>query len=192
MFLIAEVMASNIGGAATLIGDPPNIIIASRSGLTFNDFLLHLTPLVAIELLVFVGFIGHSAFHIEPSIVALLGAGVLVLVSKVPTLPFFAGHTLLTAMLILVVSALLSGVIDNIPYVATMSPVVLELTKGVADFGGNATAIGASANVVVIGLALRAGHPISFWAFTRKGVVMTAITILVAAPYLWLRYFAFS
>jgi Na+/H+ antiporter NhaD/arsenite permease-like protein len=89
-----------------------------------------------------------------------------------------------------------------------MSPVVLELTKGIADpgqahalwwalaigadFGGNATAVGASANVVVIGLALRAGSPISFWAFTRKGVVMTAITILVAAPYLWLRYFAFS
>jgi Na+/H+ antiporter NhaD/arsenite permease-like protein len=89
-----------------------------------------------------------------------------------------------------------------------MSPVVLELTRSVADpsqahaywwalaigadFGGNATAVGASANVVVIGLALRAGHPISFWAFTRKGVVITAITIAVAAPYLWLRYFAFS
>jgi Na+/H+ antiporter NhaD/arsenite permease-like protein len=119
-----------------------------------------------------------------------------------------SGHALLATMLILVVSAVLSGVIDNIPYVATMSPVVLELTKGIADpgqahalwwalaigadFGGNATAVGASANVVVIGLALRAGSPISFWAFTRKGVVMTAITILVAAPYLWLRYFAFS
>jgi Na+/H+ antiporter NhaD/arsenite permease-like protein len=293
-FLIAEVMASNIGGAATLIGDPPNIIIASKSGLTFNDFLLNLAPLVVIELvvfclvlpwlfkgsfavdpervnevmrlnereaiedrtlliksgivllLVFVGFVGHSFLHIEPSIVALLGAGVLVLISKVPTrhymaavewqtLLFFAGlfvmigalvrtgvianladrigsvvagHALLATMLILVVSAVLSGVIDNIPYVATMSPVVLELTKAIpdpaqadalwwalaigADFGGNATAVGASANVVVIGLALRAGHPISFWAFTRKGVVMTAITILVAAPYLWLRYFAFS
>jgi Na+/H+ antiporter NhaD/arsenite permease-like protein len=293
-FLIAEVMASNIGGAATLIGDPPNIIIASRSGLTFNDFLIHLTPLVVIELvvftlvlprlfkgsfsvdparvddvlrlnekeaiedrgllvkcgvvllLVFTGFVGHAAFHVEPSVVALLGAGVLVLISKVPTrdymssvewqtLLFFAGlfvmvgalvktgvieelagwvgsvtggHTLFAAMLILVVSAVLSGVIDNIPYVATMSPVVLDLTRTVADpaqahalwwalaigadFGGNATAIGASANVVVIGLALRAGHPISFWTFTRKGVVMTAITILVAAPYLWLRYFAFS
>jgi Na+/H+ antiporter NhaD/arsenite permease-like protein len=293
-FLIAEVMASNIGGAATLIGDPPNIIIASRSGLTFNDFLINLTPLVlivlivfclvlprlfkgsfavdpervndvmrlnereaiedrtlliksgAVLLVVFVGFIGHSFLQIEPSIVALLGAGVLVLISKVPTryymsavewqtLLFFAGlfvmvgalvktgvvahlagwvgsatqgHTLLAVMLILLVSAVLSGIIDNIPYVATMSPVVLELTKGIADpaqahalwwalaigadFGGNATAVGASANVVVIGLALRAGHPISFWTFTRKGIVMTAITIAVAAPYIWLRYFAFA
>ena len=293
-FLIAEVMASNIGGAATLIGDPPNIIIASRSGLTFNDFLVHMTPLVVIELavftlvlpwlfrgsfavdpervddvmrlnereaiadkvllikcgavlaLVFAGFIGRSLFGVAPSVVALLGAGLLVLISGVKTkdymgsvewqtLLFFAGlfvmvgalvktgvigrladavgaategRALLATMLILVVSAVLSGIVDNIPYVATMSPVVLELTKTVADpsqahalwwalaigadFGGNATAIGASANVVVIGLALRAGYPISFWEFTRKGIVITAITIAVAAPYLWLRYFAFS
>ena len=293
-FLIAEVMASNIGGAATLIGDPPNIIIASRSGLTFNDFLVHMAPLVVIELivftlilprlfkgsfevdparvenvmrlnereaiedrklllksgavllLVFIGFVGHSAFHVEPSVVALLGAGMLVLISKVPTrdymsavewqtLLFFAGlfvmvgalvktgvigsladqigrvtegKALLATMLILVVSALLSGLVDNVPYVATMSPVVLELTKSIpdpaqaealwwalaigADFGGNATAVGASANVVVIGIALRAGTPISFWEFTRKGLVVMAITILVAAPYLYLRYFAFS
>jgi len=115
------------------------------------------------------------------------------------------GHALAAVMLILVVSAVLSGIVDNIPYVATMSPVVLELSKSIAepekaqalwwalaagaDFGGNATAIGASANVVVIGLALRAGHPISFWAFTRKGVVITAITIAAAAPYFWIRYF---
>ncbi|HEU4946910.1 MAG TPA: ArsB/NhaD family transporter [Kribbella sp.] len=293
-FLIAEVMASNIGGAATLIGDPPNIIIASRSGLTFNDFLMHLAPLVVVELVVFclilprmfrgsfavdparvenvmrlnereaiedrtllvksgavllvvlAGFVGHSAFGIEPSVVALLGAGLLVLISGVATkdymnsvewqtLLFFAGlfvmvgalvktgvigrlaeqvgritegKALLAAMLILVVSAVLSGVVDNIPYVATMSPVVQELTKSIpdpsqadalwwalaigADFGGNATAVGASANVVVIGIALRAGTPISFWEFTRKGLVVTAITIAVAAPYLWLRYFAFS
>jgi Na+/H+ antiporter NhaD/arsenite permease-like protein len=293
-FLIAEVMASNIGGAATLIGDPPNIIIASRSGLTFNDFLVHLAPLVAVVLVVFIlvlprvfkgsfevdpariedvmrlnereaiedptlliksgavllavfaGFVGHSVFHIQPSVVALLGAGVLVLISGVPTkdymgsvewqtLLFFAGlfvmvgalvktgviaklaeqvgnltqgRALLAVMLILVVSAVLSGIVDNIPYVATMSPVVLELTKSIpdptqadalwwalaigADFGGNATAVGASANVVVIGLALRAGSPISFWEFTRKGVVVTAITIAVAAPYLWLRYFALA
>jgi Na+/H+ antiporter NhaD/arsenite permease-like protein len=293
-FLIAEVMASNIGGAATLIGDPPNIIIASRSGLTFNDFLVHLTPLVLIVLVVFclvvpwlfrgsfqvdpdkvenvmrlnekeaiedrrllikcglvllgvfAGFVGRSIFHVEPSVVALLGAGVLVLISGVATkdymssvewqtLLFFAGlfimvgalvktgvigelaqrvqdltegRALFAVMLILGVSAVLSGIVDNIPYVATMSPVVLELTKGIpdpaqadalwwalaigADFGGNATAVGASANVVVIGLALRAGHPISFWEFTRKGVVMTAITIVVAAPYLWLRYFVLA
>jgi Na+/H+ antiporter NhaD/arsenite permease-like protein len=293
-FLIAEVMASNIGGAATLIGDPPNIIIASRSGLTFNDFLVHMAPLVLIVLVVFclvvpwlfrgsfevdpdkvenvmrlnekeaiedrtlllkcglvllgvfAGFIGRSIFHVEPSVVALLGAGVLVLISGVATkdymssvewqtLLFFAGlfimvgalvktgvigelaqqvqeltegRALFAVMLILGVSAVLSGIVDNIPYVATMSPVVLELTKGIpdptqaealwwalaigADFGGNATAVGASANVVVIGLALRAGHPISFWEFTRKGVVMTAITIVVAAPYLWLRYFVLA
>ena len=293
-FLIAEVMASNIGGAATLIGDPPNIIIASRSGLTFNYFLIHMAPLVVIVLAVFTmvlprlfkgsftvdpdkvenvlrlnereaiqdprllikcgivllavfaGFVGHAIFQVEPSVVALLGAGLLVLISGVPTkdymssvewqtLLFFAGlfimvgalvnvgvigelaervgeatdgRPLLAVMLILVVSAVLSGIVDNIPYVATMSPVVLELAKGVtdpahahalwwalaagADFGGNATAVGASANVVVIGIALRAGHPISFWEFTRKGVVITAITILVAAPYLWLRYFVLS
>ncbi|TDO35798.1 anion transporter [Kribbella sp. VKM Ac-2527] len=293
-FLIAEVMASNIGGAATLIGDPPNIIIASRSGLTFNDFLLHMAPLVVIELIVFclvlprlfkgsfavdparvedvlrlnereaiedrsllikcgvvlaavfVGFVGHAALHIEPSIVALLGAGLLVLISGMPTknymtsvewqtLLFFAGlfvmvgalvktgvigdladkvadvtegHALAAVMLVLFVSAVLSGIVDNIPYVATMSPVVLELSRSIpdpgqadalwwalaigADFGGNATAVGASANVVVIGLALRAGTPISFWAFTRKGIVITAITIVVAVPYLWLRYFVLS
>jgi Na+/H+ antiporter NhaD/arsenite permease-like protein len=291
-FLIAEVLASNIGGAATLIGDPPNIIIGSRAGLTFNDFLIHMTPIVAIELLVFTlvlprlfrgsfdvdparvadvmsldereairdrglltkcavvlavvftGFVGHSAFHIEPSVVALLGAGVLVIVSGLPqrdylaaveweTLLFFAGlfvmvgalvetgvierlaelatvatggDALTAVMLILGVSALLSGVIDNIPYVATMSPLVADLAAGIdhpaidsgalwwslalgADFGGNLTAVGASANVVMLGIARRADAPISFWEFTRKGAVVTLITIALAAPYLWLRYF---
>ncbi len=290
-FLIAEVFASNIGGAATLIGDPPNIIIGSRAGLTFNDFLVHMAPIVLVELAVFTlvlpwlfrgsfsvapdkvagvmdldereaiqdtrllvkcgvvlaavltAFVGHAVFHLEPSVVALLGAGVLVLVSGVrprqdlagvewETLLFFAGlfvmigalvktgvigrlarvvtdatggDALFAVLLILFVSALLSGVIDNIPYVATMSPLVLDLSHSIdnaehaqalwwslalgADFGGNLTAIGASANVVVLGIALRAGHPISFWEFTRKGAVVTAITIAVAAPYLWLRYF---
>lgn len=290
-FLIAEVLASNIGGAATLIGDPPNIIIGSRAGLSFNDFLLNLTPIVAIEvaafalalrwvfrgsfsvdparvadvmrlnereaihdrgllvkcgavlLAVFVGFVGHSVFHIEPSVVALLGAGVLVLVSRAEpkdflagveweTLLFFAGlfimigalvktgvignlaklaadatggNALFAVMLILVVSTVLSGVIDNIPYVATMSPLVLALTQDIpdpghsealwwslalgADFGGNMTAIGASANVVMLGIAARSGSPISFWEFTRKGAQVTLLTVLIAASYLWLRYF---
>ncbi len=290
-FLIAEVLASNIGGAATLIGDPPNIIIASRSGLTFNDFLVNMAPMAALALValcamlpllfrgsfrvdperaadvmgldereaikdrrlllicgivlaaVFTGFIGHTAFHIEPSVVALLGAGVLLLVSRsragdvMPgveweTLVFFAGlfimvgalvktgvigqvaeaaatatggDALTAAMLILGVSALLSGIVDNIPYTAAMSPVVLQLTQGVADptqaealwwslaigadFGGNLTAIGASANVVVLGIAARSGSPISFWEFTRKGAIVTLVTILLAVPYVWLRYF---
>ncbi|HEV2784135.1 MAG TPA: ArsB/NhaD family transporter [Actinophytocola sp.] len=293
-FLIAEVLASNIGGAATLIGDPPNIIIASRAGLTFNDFIVHMTPIVLIELIVFTvllprlfrgsfdadparvadvmalnerealqdtrllvkcgivlvavfaAFVAHSALHIAPSVVALLGAGVLVLISGTTpkqylagveweTLLFFAGlfimvgalvHTgvigdlarlatqatggnaLLAVMLILFVSALLSGIIDNIPYVATMSPLVLELSTNIAnpvhaqalwwslalgaDLGGNLTAVGASANVVVIGIAKRMGTPISFWEFTKKGAVVTAITIALAAPYLWLRYFVFG
>ncbi|WP_409464659.1 ArsB/NhaD family transporter [Amycolatopsis sp. GA6-003] len=292
-FLIAEVLASNIGGTATLIGDPPNIIIGSRAGLAFNDFLLNLAPIVALELvvlglvlpwlfrgsftvdprrvadvmalnereairqpkllvksgvvllLVFAGFVLHSVVHLDPSVVALLGAGLLVLLSGTPpkqyldgveweTLLFFAGlfimigalvktgvidwlaklaagatggNALLAVFLILGVSALLSGVIDNIPYVATMSPLVLALTHDIpdpahsealwwslalgADFGGNMTAVGASANVVVLGLAARAGAPISFWEFTKKGAVVTLITVLVAAPYLWLRYFAF-
>ena len=293
-FLLAEVFASNIGGAATLIGDPPNIIIASRSGLSFNEFLLNLGPIVAIALAVFalllprlfrgsfdvspdrveevmalnereaitdgwlllksgvvllavfVGFVGHSVFHIAPSVVALLGAGLLVLIAKVEprdympsvewqTLLFFAGlfilvgslvktgviaeladrisaftqgRALFAVMVILVASAVLSGVVDNIPYVATMSPIVLALTRGIpdpvqadavwwalalgADFGGNATAVGASANVVVLGIALRAGHPISFWEFTRKGLVVTAVTIALAAAYLWIRYFVLA
>jgi Na+/H+ antiporter NhaD/arsenite permease-like protein len=290
-YLIAEVLASNIGGAATLIGDPPNIIIGSRAGLSFNDFVVHMGPIVVIELIVFtlvlpwlfrgsfvadpervadvmalnereaiqdtrllikcgivlvavfVGFVGHSVFHVEPSVVALLGAGILVLISRSAprhylasveweTLLFFAGlfimvgalveagviatlarlatdatggDALFAVMLVLFVSALLSGVIDNIPYVATMSPLVAELAAGVpdpghaqalwwalalgADFGGNLTAVGASANVVVLGIAARNGAPISFWDFTKKGAVITLITIALAAPYLWLRYF---
>ena len=293
-FLIAEVLSSNIGGAATLIGDPPNIIIASRSGLTFNDFLLHMTPIAALAIAVliamlpllfrgsfqgdpdrvadvmalnereaikdrrlliicgvvlaavFIGFVGHAALHIEPSVVALLGAGLLVLLSRskpgdfMPsveweTLLFFAGlfimigalvetgvigqmaeaaaratggEPLTATMLILFVSALLSGVVDNIPYTAAMSPIVLQLTQGItdpaqadalwwslaigADFGGNLTAIGASANVVILGIAMRSGSPISFWEFTRKGAIVTGVTILLAAPYLWLRYFVLA
>ncbi|WP_204803462.1 ArsB/NhaD family transporter [Mycobacterium riyadhense] len=292
-FLMAEVFASNIGGAATLVGDPPNIIIASRAGLTFNDFLLHMTPIVLIVmaafvalvprmfrpatveadrvadvmslnereairdhrllikcgvilLLVFVAFIAHPVLHMKPSIVALLGAGVLVVISGLErsdylssvewdTLLFFAGlfimvgalvktgvvdalaraatqltggHELLTVLLILGISAPVAGIIDNIPFVATMTPIVAELVAAMpvqdnpdvlwwalalsADFGGNLTAVGASANVVMLGIARSAGTPISFWEFTRKGIVVTAVSIALSAVYLWLRYFALS
>ncbi|MEB3022526.1 ArsB/NhaD family transporter [[Mycobacterium] crassicus] len=293
-FLMAEVFASNIGGAATLVGDPPNIIIASRAGLSFNAFLLHMAPIVAIVMIafiallprlfpgsftvdanrvadvmaleeheairdrgllikcslvlagVFTGFIGHSALHMAPSLVALLGAGVLIVISRMErsdylsgveweTLLFFAGlfvmvgalvktgviaelaraateitggNALLTTMGILGVSAPVSGIIDNIPYVATMTPIVAELSTSLgtdqhsnvlwwalalgADFGGNLTAVGASANVVMLGIARRAGNPITFWEFTRKGIVVTAVSVALAAPYLWLRYFVFG
>jgi Na+/H+ antiporter NhaD/arsenite permease-like protein len=293
-FLIAEVLASNIGGAATLVGDPPNIIVASRAGLTFNDFLVHTAPVVlvvmvvfiallplvfrgsfdvdparvadvmlleereaiqdpgllikcgAVLVLVFTAFIAHSVLHIAPSIVALLGAGVLILLSRLEhrdylagveweTLLFFVGlfimvgalvktgvidelarsaieftdgNALLTAMLILGVSAPVSGVIDNIPYTATMAPIVSELSASIpdmthphalwwalvlgADFGGNLTAVGASANVVMLGIARRAENPISFWEFTRKGLLITVLSIVISAVYLWLRYFVFG
>lgn len=291
-FLIAEALASNIGGTATLIGDPPNIIIASRAGLTFNDFLVNLAPVVVVLMVVFVGlcrvlfrsaftydpervaalmalderevirdrglllrsgivlaavmagFILHSALHVEPSLVALLGAGVLVALSRLdppeflqevewPTLVFFMGlfvmvgalvevgvignlgellteavgdRYLLASSALLWGSAVLSGIVDNIPYVATVTPLVQSLVDGGggsaqaralwwalalgADLGGNATAVGASANVVVVGIAARNGHPISFWQFTRYGSVVAVVTITVSWVYLWLRYYA--
>jgi Na+/H+ antiporter NhaD/arsenite permease-like protein len=112
------------------------------------------------------------------------------------------GRLGVATMLLLGGSAVLSGVVDNIPYVATMSPVVAELTTTTsgndqvlwwalafgADLGGNATAIGASANVVMLGLAERAGHRIGFWEFTKYGLVVTLVTVLATVPYLWLRY----
>jgi Na+/H+ antiporter NhaD/arsenite permease-like protein len=291
-YLLAEAMASNIGGTATLIGDPPNIIIASKSGLTFNDFLIHLTPIIVVLTVVFIGlcwlmwgrgmrvtadrvervmaleereaitdarllrrtlivlaavlaaFTLHSVLHLEPSVVALLGAAVAVPLSGLPsrryladveweTLVFFCGlfimvgslvhvgvieqlgelatsavgdHFLAAAAGMLFGSAVLSAVVDNIPYVATMAPLVAGIVAASggapgaralwwalalgADLGGNATAVGASANVVVTGIAARNGHPISFWHFTRYGVVVAAVTVTLCMPYLYLRYYA--
>jgi Na+/H+ antiporter NhaD/arsenite permease-like protein len=289
-FLIAEVIASNIGGTATLIGDPPNIIIASRSGLTFNDFLNVMAPIVLILLVVFLGlcrwlfrraftsdpsrigrvmamrerdaitnprllavslvvlggvliaFVLHSVLHLEPSVVAIVGGLLLLALSRLDpdevakdvewhTLVFFAGLFVMvgalvntgvieqlsaaateategrlwgTTMLLLWASAGLSAIVDNIPYVATMSPIVADLVAANgtpqgdvlwwslalgADLGGNATAIGASANVVMLGLAERAHKPISFWEFTRYGLIVTVITIAICVPYLYLRFF---
>jgi Na+/H+ antiporter NhaD/arsenite permease-like protein len=105
-------------------------------------------------------------------------------------------------MLLLWASAGISAIVDNIPYVATMSPIVADLVGKAgpdgqvlwwalalgADLGGNATAVGASANVVVLGIAARNGHPISFWHFTKYGIVVTLVTIALSVPYLWLRY----
>jgi Na+/H+ antiporter NhaD/arsenite permease-like protein len=290
-FLIAEAMASNIGGTATLVGDPPNIIIGSRGGLTYNDFLVHLTPLIVLLTVVFVGlcrvlfrsafrtdpqrvaavmtlrerdairdsrllvisagvlalvtaaFVLHSVVHLEPSVVALTGGLGLLALSRLdagevardvewPTLAFFAGlfvmvgalvstgvigslskaiagavegKLLLASMVLLWGSAVLSAIVDNIPYVATMSPIVADLVHADgntpqshvlwwalalgADLGGNATAVGASANVVILGLAERAGKRITFWQFTKYGLIVAAVTVAVSMPYLWIRYF---
>jgi Na+/H+ antiporter NhaD/arsenite permease-like protein len=118
------------------------------------------------------------------------------------------GRLLLASTVLLWASAALSAIVDNIPYVATMSPIVSELVQASpatsdsqvlwwslalgADLGGNATAIGASANVVMLGLAERAGRRISFWGFTRYGLVVAFVTVAVCMPYLWLRYFVLA
>jgi Na+/H+ antiporter NhaD/arsenite permease-like protein len=292
--LMAEVFASNIGGAATLVGDPPNIIIGAHQALSFNAFLVNMAPIVVIILLVLIaaspllfrgfstvdperiadvmtlkeheviqnrgllikcgvvmlavliGFVVSPTIHIAPSLVALLGAGILILVSRreqpdylshvewdtllfmvglfimvgallktgvINTLGHLAadatgGNTLLATMLILVFSTLVSGVIDNVPYVTTMTPIVSHLAPTMTghfhhhvlwwslalggDLGGNLTAVGSSANIVMLGIALRSGNSISFWEFTRKGIVITAISTVLCAIYLWLRYFVLS
>lgn len=288
-FILGAVFVSNIGGAATLIGDPPNIIIGSKAGLSFNEFLIHMGPLSALVLLVVLpllvfmfrkdltngpedrakvsslvpssyisdrtlliksvavlgvviaAFVLHSVVHIEPALVAMMGAGLLVLISNLKpkdfamdvewgTLTFFAGLFIMVGALvhvgamgafadflagvvgtdagiagivILWVSALLSGVVDNIPYVASMVPVVAQLKDVLhpiddsmwwalaagADFGGNLTIVGASANVVAIGLAAAKGYKISFAKFAAYGVPVTLVSVAVATPYLLFFHF---
>jgi Na+/H+ antiporter NhaD/arsenite permease-like protein len=308
-FLLVEVLASNIGGTATLIGDPPNIIIASRAKLDFIDFIIHLAPAVVVMMIVFLvilkilfgkrlhvaedkrqrilamderkmikdkrlawksmivlgltltGFMLHGALHLEPATIALFGAATLLLISRGdphhvlaevewPTIFFFIGlfiivggivkvglirdvsHELIkvtnptsesmevTAFTLLWASAILSSIVDNIPYVATMSPLVLDMANtvfhgGAADavslppdtlhhpvlmpvwwslalgscLGGNGTAIGASANVVAIGIASRSGVKISFMKFMAYGVPTMILTLAISHVYVLLRYY---
>jgi Na+/H+ antiporter NhaD/arsenite permease-like protein len=288
-FILVQVFASNIGGAATLIGDPPNIIIASKADLSFIWFLEHMAPVAFLTLfllipvwlymfrkelkndesartaiaqldattritdkaltlkslsvlfLVLLAFSFHTVLHVEPAVIALFGAGILVTISGLKpkdyvadiewaTLIFFMGLFImvgalvnvgalgnfadylkeifgdnipLAAFSILGISAVVSGIVDNIPYVASMTPVVGELVAGAAersqhalwvalafgaDFGGNATIIGASANLVAIGLAKKNGIHISFWQFAKYGSVTTLISILIVVPYLQIFY----
>jgi Na+/H+ antiporter NhaD/arsenite permease-like protein len=290
-FLIVEAFAANIGGAATLVGDPTTIIIGTGAHLSFISFLANMGPAVLIVLAtlllllprlfpgffkvdpdrvadvmaldekeairnrtlliqcvivllaVFTGFVLHKEIHMEPSLVAMTGAGILIIISGLTrdfylssveweTLLFFAGlfimvgalvrtgvienlahaashathgNEWLTTMLILGVSFLFSGFVNNVPYAATMTPIVAEFADtihGSANsgvlwwalllgtvLGGNLTAVGASANIVVVGIAERAGNPVSFWGFTRRGAVITAISFVISVAYLWLRYF---
>jgi Na+/H+ antiporter NhaD/arsenite permease-like protein len=290
-FILAEVFISNIGGAATLIGDPPNIIIASKANLDFNAFLIHMAPMVLVVLaviipmlvlmfnkelrndpedrkvvmtlnansfikdkpllikslvvltLVIIAFVLHTVLHLEPSVIAMIGAGFLVMISNLKpeqfakdvewgTLVFFAALFIMVGALVNVgalktvadaiaafvgndgalaagvivgFSAIVSGIIDNIPYVTSMAPVVQQLNTSIpsitndglwwalafgADFGGNMTIIGASANVVAIGLAHASGYKITFWQFAKYGIPVTVVSTLMALPYVLIRYFS--
>ena len=286
-FLITEIFASNIGGTATLIGDPPNIIIGSAAGLSFMDFLKELTLVVAIIfivvvslmifvfrkslkaapkkmeavanldnsktitdyplmirsaivlLLVILGFVSHDVTHIETCVTAMLGASFLLLFEKPKdilcdvewnTIFFFIGLFIIiggleasggialmakwilditqgsqqaAAMLILWASGFISGIIDNIPYTATMTPMLLSIQKTMgADYtyplwwclslgaclGGNMTIIGAAANVIVSESAAHKGHPISFMGFLKYGVVTMLISLIISSAYIYLKF----
>ncbi len=286
-FLITEVFCSNIGGTATLIGDPPNIIIGSAAGFSFMDFVRELTGIVAIImvvviaflifiyrkdlksspekmelvskidnshsitdmslairagvvlLLVILGFISHDLTHIPTFLIAMIGASVLLIFEKPAevlvevewnTIFFFVGLFIIiggleasggialmakwllevtqgsqtaTSMIILWASGILSGIIDNIPYTATMAPMIaaIEQTMGHAYahplwwslalgacLGGNMTIIGAAANVIVSENAHKAGYPISFMQFLKYGIIVTMISLALSAIYIYFRY----
>jgi Na+/H+ antiporter NhaD/arsenite permease-like protein len=284
-FLIAEVMASNIGGAATLIGDPPNILIGSAANIDFVTFFVNMIVPVTISLILFIplsyfvfrndlrteqgsrprvaelegmitdppllrksliviagvllGFIFHGTLHLEPATIAMFGATILMLWTRKEshevfhhvewnTLMFFVGlfiaveaivevgiiemianaalnltggNLALTTMLVLWLSAIASGIVDNIPFTATMIPLIRSLgASGMsteplwfslalgADFGGNYTLVGASANVVVASIAERSGYRITFGLFTRKSFLITTTTLIVASIYVWFRW----
>jgi Na+/H+ antiporter NhaD/arsenite permease-like protein len=290
--LIPEVFASNVGGTATLIGDPPNILIGSYANLSFGQFVLNLAAICAVCLvvtgvyyvfwykkdylraevqdlqatiahlretyrltdrrllaycLIFLGltiflFIIHGLLHMEPSVAALMGAMLLLVFSRVdivemlehevewPTLVFFmalfmviagaeetgliqfiaegvrqtsGGSLTVAIILVLWVSAIASAFIDNIPFTATMLPIVAFLNQTIpgadsgvlwwslalgACLGGNGTMIGASANVVTVGLTERAGYRISFVSYLKACFAPMLITVALAMIYLLLAY----
>ena len=287
-FIIAAIFASNVGGTATLIGDPPNIMIGSQTGLNFMDFLfndavicipillvtscifgfIYRKSLVADELvkakvmqldelecikdskllkkclavfsLVIIGFLFHGALHFESATIALSGAILLLFISgenselifmevEWKTIFFFCGlfilvggiaatgvislmakavisltggDLFLTAMAILWVSAIASAFIDNIPFVATMIPLILQLGKMTsldifplwwalslgACLGGNGTIIGASANVVAIGMAEREGYKITFGHYFKIAFPVMLVTIVISTAYIVVAY----
>jgi Na+/H+ antiporter NhaD/arsenite permease-like protein len=304
VFLVTEALASNIGGTATLVGDPPNIMIASKAGLGYLDFLVVLAPIVLLIMAVFVavlwvtygrnmtvaphlqtavltlnpreavsdrqflhrclwllgivnmGFCVHSLIHLEPATIALLGASLFMLIGHARRKPedgeelsyltdvewktifFFIGLFILvgglvkvgviryvadqvvavtrgnlagSTMAVLWGSAILSAALDNIPYVAAMNPLIVDLARSlhpeISDYatlvhqpdiiplwwalalgaclGGNGTIIGASANVVIVDIARRAGYPVSFWQFFKFGFPVMLGSVLMSALYLW-------
>ncbi|MDQ7000697.1 MAG: ArsB/NhaD family transporter [Mariprofundus sp.] len=298
-YLFAQILASNVGGTATLIGDPPNIMIGSAAGLSFYDFLINLAPItpiifavmlgiiwfmfgrdlyateenralvmkfdekeaikdvpllkksLSVLFLVISGFTVAHSLHLEPASIAMFGAALLLLLQTFgqsleqkdhayegimaevewTTIFFFVGlfiivtgveHTGVIEMLahktleltggdfnatvaaILWVSAIASAMIDNIPFVATMIPLIHNMapTFGGPDaivplwwalalgacLGGNGSLIGASANLIVAGFAQRAGHPIAFLVFLKHAFGLMLISIVISHIYLYLRY----
>ena len=260
-FFMTEILASNIGGTATLIGDPPNIMIGSAAGYSFFDFILYDAPAVAIILvailgvfyalygrkmnvddehkarimeldehaqiknrrllkqsvvmtaLVVVGFMAHGALGLESCIIALGAAGIIMLISgesieealsnvEWTTLSFFAGRNVFITMLVLLIgSAVISSFLDNIPFVATMIPILLAMESTGMDvtplwwavslgacLGGNGTLIGASANVVLSDISKKHGYEITFAKFFKTGFPIMLLTILIAGVYLVVRF----
>jgi Na+/H+ antiporter NhaD/arsenite permease-like protein len=298
-YLVSEILFSNIGGTATLIGDPPNIMIGSSVGLTFNDFVFNLAPAILVVIvvtlvpvfffwrrelvatdqarrrvmnfnereaitdtrllkqslvvltLVIAGFVAAHSLHLQPAAIAMFGAAVLLLLDNYRhsaeeqaknvhhaftevewiTLMFFVGLFVLvnglesagvikamaqklleatggdrtvTVLSILWGSAILSAFIDNIPFVATMIPMIKSMAptfggeQGLmplwwalslgACLGGNGTLIGASANLVVAGLSERAGHPIRFLAYLKTAFGLMVLSILISHVYIYLFY----
>lgn len=286
-YLITEILASNIGGTATLIGDPPNIIIGSKAGFTFMTFLLELTDIVLLILivtlfilwlcfrkdlvaskekmeavahldnsntitdkalairssvvlvLVILGFILHDLIHVESHVIALLGASILMIFESPKrvlngiewnTIFFFIGLFIIiggfeaaggisvmakwildvtngnesaAAMLILWASGILSGIVDNIPYTATMAPMIyqIQLVEGAAYahplwwclslgacLGGNMTIIGAAANVIVSETAAAHGKPISFMKYLKYGAGITFVSLVMSSVYIYFRF----
>ena len=286
-FFMTEILASNIGGTATLIGDPPNIMIGSAAGFTFFDFILYDAPAVVVILaavlvvfyflygrkmqvneehrarimeldehamiknkrllkqsyvmigLVVVGFMAHGALGLESSVIALGAAGIIMLISgesieealanvEWTTLAFFAGlfvivgamaetgviemlaHALIdatggnvfvTMLVLLIGSAVISSFLDNIPFVATMIPILLAMESSGMDvtplwwavslgacLGGNGTLIGASANVVLSDISKKNGHEITFVQFLKTGFTIMLLTVAIAGLYLVVRF----
>ncbi len=295
-FLILMAIASNIGGTATLIGDPPNIIIGSAAGYSFNDFIVNLVPVIAVIVIfyvitiifmfrhyfhvsaelkarlkdlrpekaiknkilltqtlsvlviVFALFFMHHKFELEAATVAILGASFLHIITghdpddsfknvEWATIFFFIGLFILveglvkvgvikivaewvinltkgsvgaTSFMLLWFSAIFSAVVDNIPYTATMIPIVehvgnsISAVSGVepdkvlaplwwslslgACLGGNGTVIGASANVIVVGLARKNGHSITFWDFFKYGIIFLIESMVISTVYIYMRY----
>lgn len=288
-FLISEIIASNIGGTATLIGDPPNIMIGSATQLGFMDFVINLAPLVAVIYIItffiirllygrqltvrpdlktklmdldeqdkikdpallrkcllvltltILGFVLHQFVHLESAVIALSGASLLLLLTREdpehalqsvewPVIFFFiglfivvgaleevgiiqamakwalditSGSLLPTGILILWLSAIASSFVDNIPFVVTMIPLLQEMSRLGAitdiDFlwwslalgaclGGNGTIVGASANLIVVGIAERKGHPISFLGFMKIAFPLMLMSIAISTGYLLIWY----